>query len=85
MDLKNLYGGNVLVSSPGMHSMAKIIVSLLNKQNNDFSHIKADYTNFANGEIKTQNTRNGTRDTCVFTLCSAGARSKQRYNINAID
>ena len=52
MDLKNLYGGNVLVSSPGMHSMAKIIVSLLNKQNNDFSHIKADYTNFANGEIK---------------------------------
>lgn len=52
MALKNLYGGNVLVSSLGMHEMTGRITCVLNQTKNNFLHIKADHIRFANGEIK---------------------------------
>lgn len=52
MALKNLYGGNVLVSSLGMHEMTERITNVLNRTENNFLHIKADHIKFANGEIK---------------------------------
>ncbi len=50
MESKNLYGANVLISSPGMQEMAEEIIFILGEDN--FTHIPADYTTFANGEIK---------------------------------
>lgn len=52
MAAKNLYGGNVLVSSLGMHEMTERITNVLNQTENNFLHIKADHIKFANGEIK---------------------------------
>ena len=48
------HAGDAIVSSPGMHEMAKQVVSMLASAENGavFPHIKAECTTFKNGEIK---------------------------------
>jgi ribose-phosphate pyrophosphokinase len=49
---RDAYGGNIIVSSPGMHEMADRIAELLAEHTTSYSRIRAESTQFANGELK---------------------------------
>lgn len=50
----DVYPGNILISLPGMHEMAERIMELLPANSRLFTHLRADCTRFANGELKPQ-------------------------------
>jgi ribose-phosphate pyrophosphokinase len=49
---KSAYGGSVIVSSEGMHETAERIAILLKGRDMPIQHVRAEYTKFANGEVK---------------------------------
>ncbi len=52
METRSAYRGGVLVSSNGMHEMAERIARLLGERGTPLRHIRAEHTQFANGELK---------------------------------
>ncbi len=49
---RDAYGGNIVVSSVGMHDMADRVAELLGEHSTPYSRLRADFTQFANGELK---------------------------------